>query len=114
MNWYKRSQFNNILYHATYMPLLEQIKKEGLLPPIFLAQDKYQAESYAEVAIDLKGLEKNIPEKWFDNIVILSININNLDTKFLKIDPNVREVPFEGQTFVYNLKILPGIINELV
>ena len=86
----------NILYHATYKPLLKSIKKEGLIPGkrvnwdngnehyknyIYLSDDPYAAESYAETS-DL------VNEDWLDNIVILQINTNSLDKNKFEIDTN--------------------------
>jgi hypothetical protein len=111
MDWYKRtilSQDNRYLYHATYKALLPKIQVEGLRSPVFLAQNKYQAESFAEIGMDVNGLDKDIPEEWFDEIVILSISINDLDTNFLKIDHYNREENSKNHTFIYESSIPPG------
>lgn len=86
----------NILYHATYKPLLKLIKKEGLIPGkrinwdnvnehyknyVYLSDDPYTAESYAETS-DL------VNEDWLDNIIILQINTSNLDKNKFEIDTN--------------------------
>ncbi len=125
-NYTSTNEYHNAIdmyqkdYFSDWGPILSVSKfevneeAEGLTPPVYLAQDKYQAESYAEIAMGTNGLEKDIPEEWFNNIIILSVDINNLDTKFFETDPYVRGVPSEGQTFIYNSRILPGIINELV
>lgn len=95
----------NILYHATYKPLLRKIKKEGLIPGkrvnwesdntdyksyIYLSDDPYVAESYAETS-DL------VKEDWLDEIVILQINTSGLDKNNFSIDVNNQQ----GDTFQY-------------
>jgi len=107
MNWYKTSQVVNILYHATYRPLLEKIQEQGLIAPVFLAQDYYQAEAFAEVAQTTEGIDKNITEEWLDNIIVLAIDINNLDMNYLKNDPYLRVDEEKDKTFIYNKNIPP-------
>ena len=111
MNWYKQAQTNRYLYHATYKPLLDKIRQEGLNPPVFLAQDKYQAESFAEIAVDTEGSDKDIPEEWLDEIVILSVNSIDLDKNFLKVDPYFETEEASFITFEYGLNIPPEIIS---
>ena len=85
----------NYLYHATYKPLMEKIKEQGLRKDIqkkiwedsknliYLAVDKHIAESYAETS-------ELVPEEWLDEIVILKISRNDLDLTKLEADENIR------------------------
>lgn len=95
----------SILYHATYKPLLNNIKKNGLNSKlgkktypdskqgyIYLSKDKNVAESYAETS-DI------IPEEWLDEIIILKINTKNLSKDNFSIDDNVLDN--KGDTIKY-------------
>lgn len=96
----------NLLYHATYSPLLNKIKKFGLdntkgrtmwndsvSGVVYLAKDKDVAISYAETAED-------VPESYFDNIIVLTIDVSKLDKSKLFIDRNVQDN--EGDTLEYH------------
>ena len=97
----------NILYHATYRPLLRSIKKNGLGGPgserkrwedsihgvVYLAGDPDVAESYAESS-------ETVPEEWLDEIVILKINAGALDASKLVLDRNVQDN--SGDTLEYH------------
>ena len=93
-------QIPDVLYHATYKALLPMIKKGGLdtrksalawedsKPGIvYLANDPGVAESYAEIAFDDN---EELPEEWYDEIVILKIPTKGLDINKLHDDRNVR------------------------
>lgn len=92
-----------VLYHATYKPLLKKIMQNGLggntrknwedsvSGVVYLAYDPYQAESYAETS-DM------VPESWLDNIVILQVNTIGLDKSLFSIDKN----NLSGDTLEYN------------
>lgn len=81
------------LYHATYKPYWEQIKKDRALKPkahsnwdisenyIYLSRDYDNAFSYAEEA-------ENVPEDYLNQIVVLEIDINKLNIDKLEIDHN--------------------------
>lgn len=86
----------NTLYHATYKPYWEEIKKEGFIKPgkhsnwpdifktyryIYLSTDYDNAYSYAETAEDA-------PEELLDQIVVLEIDANKLDVDSLRADEN--------------------------
>ncbi len=86
----------NILYHATYKPYWEEIKKEGFIRPgrhsnwpdifktyryIYLSTEYDNAYSYAETAED-------VPEELLDQIVVLEIDANKLDVDSLSADEN--------------------------
>lgn len=100
------------LYHATYRPLLRNIKKKGLgntkrkfwqdsVPGVvYLAIDPDIAQSYAE-ANDFCN------QDWLDQIVILKIKTSDLDRDKLSIDKNVRVEDGQATTFEYH-----GIITN--
>lgn len=101
------------LYHATYKELLPLIKKEGLggssskpnwedskSGVIYFARTPEIAESYAETA-------ENVPEEWLDDIIILRVDKNVLDSDKLFYDKNVLTYDDEEKdTFEYH-----GIVN---
>ena len=92
-NW--REYVNeNFLYHATYVPLLDSIRKNGLGATsrpnwedshkgvVYLAKTPEVAESYAETS-------EAAPEEWLDQIVILKIDKSRLNPDRLFADQNV-------------------------
>ena len=107
-------QIPQTLYHATYKPLLDSIMKNGLggnntknwedsvSGTVYLAYDKYQAESYAETS-DM------VPEDWLDEIVVLQINTNGLDESLFSVDKN----NLSGDTLEYIGIIPPKNIKVL-
>jgi len=109
---------NDYLYHATYRPLLNKIKKEGLqggkrknyedsaTNKVYLDKTPEGAESYAETS-------DTIPEEWLDQIVILKIPKNKLNKKLLNVDKNVLQTDDEeAQTFEYSDTISPQLLSE--
>lgn len=105
------------LYHATYGPNIKSIMKYGLIPNIeekiwedsddyvYLANDPYVAESYAETALDEN---ENLPEELYDDIVILEIDTSGLDLDKLYSDSNVID---GDSTFQYEDVIDPKYIH---
>ena len=108
------------LYHATYRPLLRNIKKKGLgntkrkfwqdsVPGVvYLAIDPDIAQSYAEA-------NDNCNDEWLDQIIILKIKTSDLDRNKLQIDKNVR-LDNEGEratTFEYH-GVIPFDKCELI
>lgn len=97
------------LYHATYASLLNSILKDGLKLPegysnwdmyageyIYLADDPYVAESYAECA-------DHVPEDVFKcEIVILEVQVEEKD---LAHDPNIRCAEEYENSFVVSKPI---------
>ena len=91
--------FPKKLYHATYRPFLKSIQQKGLgntkrkmwsdskRGVVYLANDPWVAESYAEESewVD----ERDDPDKYFDNIIILEIDTSKLDATKLFVDSNV-------------------------
>lgn len=80
------------LYHATFLPYIESIAKNGLKRNgtrnydiskdfIYLSKDYDDAYSYAEIS-------ETVPEDYLDNIVVLQIDIRQLDIDKLDIDEN--------------------------
>ena len=115
MNWYKIAYVDNVpsvLYHATYSPHLSSINKYGLVGSlssnysdskdvIYLANDPYTAESYAETS-------DTVPEDWLDEIVILEIDTRGLDEDKIFIDRN----NLENDTFEYHGIVDPSYIKK--
>ena len=111
----KLNESNDVLYHATYKPLLKSIQKNGLggsgaqtnwedSKPgvVYLAKDPDVAYSYAET-------NDVVPDSWLDQIVILTIPINNLNLNKLHNDENVID---DDSTFEYHGIIKNFTINE--
>lgn len=87
------------LYHATYKQFLKSIQQKGLgntkrkmwtdstQGVVYLANDPWVAESYAEESEWVA--EREDPDAYLDNIVILEVDVSKLDKSKLKIDKNV-------------------------
>lgn len=96
-----------VLYHATYKPLIKSITKHGLggkgsdkkkwpdskSGVVYLAIDPDVAESYAESSDEVN-------EDWLDEIVILKIRTANLDQSKFMLDRNV--IDNAGDTIEYH------------
>ena len=100
-----KEESSNILYHATYKPLLKKIEVDGLDTTkskkawedskpglVYLAKDIDVAGSYAESS-------EMVSDNWIDNIVILHIDANKLDQSKLSVDQNVQDN--QGDTLEY-------------
>lgn len=96
------------MYHATYRPLLPSILEQGLdnrgkqrnwndskAGVVYLAITPEVAESYAECAES-----EHIPDEWFDNIVILRVDLSQLNPDQLFIDQNNQTE--DGSTWEYH------------
>lgn len=87
------------LYHATYKQFLKSIQQKGLgntkrkmwtdsvRGVVYLADDPWVAESYAEESewVD----EREDPDAYLDNIIILEVDVSKLDKNKLEVDKNV-------------------------
>lgn len=101
------------LFHATYLPYLDSIFKYGIDPNrgianwedsekvVYLANDVYVAESYAE---ESEELEEDYP------IVVLEVSREALDDNLLVADSNV----IDGtDTFEYHNIINPSAVVRI-
>lgn len=90
------------LYHATYKPFLKSIREKGLgnidkkmysdskgRGIVYLAKDPDIAYSYAENSEWVE--ERENPDYYYNNIIILKIDINKIDRNKLFDDENVRD-----------------------
>lgn len=89
----------NKLYHATYLQFLDSIKANGLgntenkmwtdskSGVVYLADDPWVAESYAETSEFLEDRED--ADDFLDNIIILEVDTEKLDSTKLTLDKNV-------------------------
>src|ERR1035441_3279768 len=106
------------LYHSTVWPLTPSIIKKGLLPG-GIEYHMYENNELGvymspsrEFAIDMvrsaDARTSNIPEEWFNDIVVLLIDTHKLnDKKFFEKDPHVDPKRKEDpQSFLYTW-ILP-------
>ena len=86
-----------VLYHATFNQLAIKIEKEGIIPGgndiqnfsgikkgVYLASDPEFAGSMVVCSEN-----DNVPEEWYDEIVIISINTSKLNLSKLDRDPNI-------------------------
>ena len=93
----------SVVYHATFLPLLPEIKQYGLVPGgrshagfkswnvikgVYLGDDPEYVGSLIEDAPD-------VPEDWLDKIYIISINSSKLNKKYLNRDPQMKLSPEE-------------------
>ena len=106
------SNVTNILYHATYRPLLKSIQANGLGGSGALAkwEDSKPGVTYLspdpDVALSYAESSDIVPEDWLDNIILLKIDSNTLDLSKLFNDANV----INGtDTLEYH-----GIINDFI
>lgn len=101
------------LYHATYKQFLESIKEKGLgntkkkmwsdskLGVVYLADDPWTAESYAEESEWLDSVAT--PDDYIDNIIILEVDTTKLDSSKFYIDENVLlDAGEENSTWEYS------------
>ena len=112
------------LYHATYKPFLNSIKKNGLgntrrkmwsdsvRGVVYLALDFDVAVSYAETAEWLDELDDDKYEKYADNIIVLKIDTSLLDKDKFFIDSNVLDN--DGDTLEYHGVIPFSSVVEVV
>jgi len=113
------------LYHATYKPLLASIFEHGLNPSkgkpnwsdsssshVYLTTDPNLAEDFASNS-DIDSVD----EDWYDQIIVLAIDVSKLDLDKLKVDENVDFDPDEEIYSYQNAGVIPysaidHIINE--
>jgi len=87
----------DVLYHATFNTLIPSISNKGIVPcgdglqnfegcesGVYLSDNMEFAESTIEASEN-----KDIPEEWFNEIVIISIDTNKLDLSKIQKDPHV-------------------------
>ena len=111
-----------IVYHATFRPLLWKIKSEGLggdsarqiwggskKGVVYLALDPVVAHSYAETIF---GENDNIPDSWEEKIIILAINTESLDKTKFYLDMNV--IDNEGDTIEYHGVIPFDVVTNIM
>ena len=114
------------LYHATVRKLTPSIFKKGLLPNgieyhmykfsmeepgVYMSSDKQFAISMVETADEDSS---NIPEEWFEDIVVLFIDIHKLDNKKLfEKDPRFRGIEKDPKSFLYRGIIPPSAIMRM-
>lgn len=111
------------LYHGTFKALLPNIEKKGLIPGgenfrnyediawgVYLSNDYDVAGSMVETSDN-----ENIPEQWFDEIIILVIDITNLDQTKFDLDPQIVRWQDESiHSYIYRGKIPATAITEIL
>jgi hypothetical protein len=118
-------QDNIVLYHATFIPLIESIKKHGIIPGgtdvrnfdwankeyVYLSNDPIAAESFVECSEN-----EDIPEDWYHQIIILAIDVSKLNKAKLQRDINFNPSNFGGEyrghtdSYMYKGNIPPNAI----
>ena len=99
-----------VLYHATFKALIPSIKRKGIISGgskyrnfesvergVYLGYSPEYAGSMVEASEN-----DNIPEEWFDEIVILTIDTSKLDLSKLDRDPNVLQQEDEYNETIYS------------
>lgn len=107
-----------MLYHATRQRFIGNIRKEGLHSTNRKSFEGQVADGLvyftinADVAASYVECADNIPESWEDdNIIVLAVNENDLDKKYLCKDPNI--VGNSSGTLAYKGCVSPDIIGVL-
>lgn len=108
------------LYHGTFKPLLNSIKQKGIIPGgvdhknydwagnyVYLADDDSQALSFVECTEN-----DNIPEDWYDQIIVLTIDVSKLDLRKLYWDRNWNPVECFVKSYQYDGIIPPEAIVD--
>ena len=113
------------LYHATVWELTPSIFKKGLLPNgiehhmyenndwgVYMSSDKHFSIGMVQSADEYSS---NIPEEWFDDIVVLFIDTHKLnDKKLFEKDPHINsERKKEPKSFLYKGIIPPSAIMRM-
>lgn len=113
------------LYHGTFRPLLDEILTDGIIPGgkdtqnfdwagkfVYLAETAGNAISFVEVSEN-----EDIPEEWFDDIIVLEIDVSKLDLTKMSPDENWNPSTGEGdegyRSFQYGGIISPDSITVL-
>ena len=113
------------LYHATFNANLPSIYKHGLLPAggensyinfegadvgVFLATTPKQAYAFVETSEN-----EEIPEEWFEQIVVLKINARKLEPEKIDYDSHINWWENEEKNiYVYKDVIPSNFILEIV
>ncbi len=113
-----------VLYHATFNALIPSIQKHGLLPNgvekkyinfdniesgVYMDENPNGAGSFVEVSEN-----PDIPEDWFDEIVVISIDTSKLNSNYFDVDPNV--IAHEGEDtrpFIYKGIVPPSAFIDI-
>ena len=112
-----------LLFHATFNDLVPFIQSGGLIPNgklfknfediewgVYLSSDDNFAGNMVQASENPK-----LPEKWFDEIVILVIDTSGLDPKKFDVDPNVNfsDENVSPKSYIYKGIIPPSAIREI-
>jgi hypothetical protein len=116
-----RGNNSNVLYHATFYPLVWEIQQDGLVPGgnqfrnfdwsnkeyVYLIDNPEEA-----IALVENSDNENVPEEWFGKIVCLSIDVSKLDKRLLFKDENynVPEDDHHHKSYMYKGVIPPSAI----
>lgn len=113
----------SILYHATFNALVPEIQQEGLISGGTFFKNFENKENGVYLAFTpgfaismVQSTEnQNVPEKWLDEIVILSIDSKKLDKTKLDIDPYVSIPPDNTiNSYIYRGNIHPNVILQIL
>jgi hypothetical protein len=113
-----------VLYHATFNALIPSIQKHGLLPNggensyinfeniesgVYMAIDPNEAGSFVEVSEN-----PDIPEEWFNEIVVISIDTSKLNPNDFDVDTNVISSDHEdNRPFIYKGIVPPSAFIDI-
>lgn len=113
------------LYHGTFGAYEKSIRRKGLIPNYhhnWNVDDGYEKSGYVYLSTDAifcgsmveSSENENIPEKYFNDIIILEIDSRYLDLTKLELDENIRsDEPIDIQSFQYKGKIPSEAITDI-
>lgn len=125
MTWLE-SKIPEYLYHGTFRAYLDSIEEKGLIPNFhnnWDVDDGYQKSGllYLSNDIDFCGSmvesseNQDIPEEYFDDIIVLEIDTSYLNLKNLELDENYSSSNSAGiRSFQYRGIIPPEAITDVI
>ncbi len=104
-----------ILYHATWNPLIPNISRlglggnielrnfDGIETGVYLAENVQEAISFVEATEN-----EDIPEDWYEQIVVCEVDTTKLDLSKLYKDPNI--IMLDGGDYEYRCFVYKAVI----
>jgi len=117
----------DVLYHATFNALIPSIYKKGIVPCGVKYQNfegcergVYISDDYGFAGSMIEGGSENedIPDEWFDEIVVIIIDPQKIDMSKLEKDPHINLSATEDEiiprSFIYRGIIPSNSFIEVV
>lgn len=114
------------LYHGTFRAYLDSIEEKGLIPNFHSnwdLDDGYEKSGYIYLSNDIdfcgsmveSSENEDIPDEYFDDIIVLEIDTKYLDLSKLKLDENYKSNSFDDTwSFQYKGIISPEAITDII